>query len=328
MPTENRTRSPRPLKVLFVTNMYPDRNNPGSGAFVHQQAEHLRKAGHEIDILHVDGKRSRTKYLTSPIEVFRRTWATRYDIVHAHYGLSGVPSLFRYSAPLVITLHGSDALVGVLQPFISRAVCSLADAVIAVSKSISARIPGKVIPCGIDLGVFTPRDRKAARARLGLQADRKLVLFPFDPARKVKRYNLAEAAVNELADPKVQLLAVSKKRNDEMPWYYSAADAMILCSRSEGSPTSVKEALACNLPVVSTDVGDVREIMAGVDGCEICEPAPGALAHGLRRVLDRGTNALVESRSRMARYDHARVAAAIEDVYQSVIHHHRNSPQR
>src|SRR5438552_2104402 len=117
------------LTVLFVTNMYPDDENPGWGAFVRQQAEQLRKMGHRVDVLTIAPKKSRLGYLTASASVFNRTRKTPYDIVHAHYGLSGFPALFRHKTPLVITLHGSDALVGCIQPFVSRMVCSFADAV-------------------------------------------------------------------------------------------------------------------------------------------------------------------------------------------------------
>jgi teichuronic acid biosynthesis glycosyltransferase TuaC len=312
--------TPRLLKVLFVTNMYPDDDDPASGAFVRQQAEHLRKAGHQIDVLHIQASRSRLKYLTSPIDLFARTRTMSYDVVHAHYGLSGFPALFRYKTPLVITLHGSDALIGHIQPLISKVVCSLADAVIVVSKGISARIAGEIIPCGIDLEEFRPRDRTAARIRLGLPVQGKLVLFPFDPLRKIKRYEVARAAVDTLCNQDIKILTVCGKRNEDMPWYYSAADVMVLCSESEGSPTSVKEALACNLPVVSTDVGDVREIMEGIEGCEVCGDTPEMLAAGLKRVLGRQIDKSFESHLSMRRYDQSRVVAAIVKVYERVIH--------
>jgi teichuronic acid biosynthesis glycosyltransferase TuaC len=318
--SSNKDVPPGLLKVLFVTNMYPDETNPGSGAFVRQQAEHLRKAGHQVDVLHIESGRSRLKYLTSPIDVYAQTRRESYDVVHAHYGLSGFPALFRHKSPLVITLHGSDALVGHLQPLISKAVCSLADAVIVVSKGISARIAGQIIPCGIDLEVFTPRDRTAARVRLGLPVRGKLVLFPFDPKRKIKRYELARAAIYALSDPDTRILTVCGKRNEDMPWYYNAADVMVLCSESEGSPTSVKEALACNLPVVSTDVGDVREIMDGIEGCEICDDNAECLAQGLKRVLDRRIHKPFEGRLSMLRYDQGQIVAAIVKVYERVIH--------
>jgi glycosyltransferase involved in cell wall biosynthesis len=105
-----------------------------------------------------------------------------------------------------------------------------------------------------------------------------------------------------------------------MPWYYSAADAMLLCSDSEGSPTSVKEALACNCPVVSVDVGDVTDIMAGVDGVEICAQEVGALAAALRRVLRPPDGTVFQSANAMERYSQRRIAEAIVGVYRRVIH--------
>ncbi len=306
--------------MLFVTNMYPNRANPASGTFVWQQAEHLRKAGHQVDVLHIESGQSRLKYLTSLFDVLARTRRGSYDVVHAHYGLSGFPALFRYRTPLVITLHGSDALVGRLQPLISKTVCAFADAVIVVSKGIAARIAGEIIPCGIDMELFRPHDRTVARLRLGLPQHGKLVLFPFDRQRKIKRYPLAQAAIAALLDPEVHILTVCGKPNEDMPWYYSAADAMILCSESEGSPTSVKEALACNIPVISTDVGDVREIMDGIDGCEICPPSAESLAYSLRRALDRPVEKPFEGRLSMVRYDQSRVVEAIVKVYERLIH--------
>src|SRR5271166_1773329 len=323
--TAGLTPSPSPsvvrgaLKVLFVTNMYPDEAHPASGTFVWQQAEHLRKAGHQVDVLHIDSGRSRMKYFTSLFDVFARTRGGSYDVVHAHYGLSGFPALFRYKTPLVITLHGSDALVGQVQPLISKTVCAFADAVIVVSKGISARIAGDIIPCGIDMEVFRPHDRAAARLRLGLPERGKLVLFPFDPQRKIKRYQLAQAAVAALRDPGIQILTVCGKPNEDMPWYYSAADLMILCSESEGSPTSVKEALACNIPVISTEVGDVREIVDGIDGCEICPANAESLAQSLQRALNRSDEKPFEGRLSMPRYDKNRIVEAIVKVYERVI---------
>jgi teichuronic acid biosynthesis glycosyltransferase TuaC len=308
------------LNILFVTNMYPGPGCPSAGTFVQHQADYLRKAGHRVDILNIGERRSPLKYFRSIFDVLSRTRTYVYDVVHAHYGLSGVPALFRSHAPLVITLHGSDALVGRMQPLISKTVCSLADAVIVVSKGIARKIKGEIIPCGIDMEIFHPRDRAAARTRLGLPQKAKLVLFPFDPRRKIKRFDLAKAAVEHLGDPSIQILTVDGKPNTEMPWYYSAADVIVLSSKSEGSPTSVKEALSCDLPVVSTDVGDVREIVDGIEGCEICDGSAQSLGEGLRRVLDRGRNHPFAARQSMLRYDERNVVSAIIRVYERAIH--------
>src|SRR5262249_47662844 len=157
-----------------------------------------------------------------------------------------------------------------------------------VSAEMQRQIPGVIIPCGVDLNVFRPHDRHKARACLGWPQDKYLILFPFDPARSVKRYDLAKVAVERIVKEGLdaELVTVFSVENHKMPWYYSAADLMLLCSDREGSPTSVKEALACNLPVVATDVGDIREILRGVAGTQICTQEVGEIASSLRKVLE------------------------------------------
>jgi teichuronic acid biosynthesis glycosyltransferase TuaC len=309
------------LKVLVVTAMYPHAGNEGSGAFVNQQVEQLRALGHQVDVLHFPGYRSRLEYLKAAVEVSRRTRRQRYDVVHAHYGVTGLPALFCNRIPLVISLHGSDALVGWREPLLSRILCRLADATIVASRKIADRIPGEVIPCGVDLSVFEPKPRADARHRLQLKSERKYILFPFDPARSIKRFDLASRAVAKLAraGEDIELLSISKVPNAEMPWYYSASDAMILCSDSEGSSTAVKEALACNLPVVTTNVGDVREITQGIAGVEIVKQTTEALAGALEHVLYPPADFVFNSRAAMERYSQLKTAGAILRVYRQVI---------
>lgn len=301
--------------------MYPHRANPASGAFVAHQVGQLRRLGHRVDVLHILGYRSKWNYLTAAIRVFRATRRVRYDLTHAHYGLSGFPALFRVRTPLVVTLHGSDALVGRLQPWISRLVCRFADEVIVTSRQIAAGFPGEVIPCGVDLGLFTPRDRRESRERLGLPRDKTLILFPFDPRRKVKRYDLARTVLDRLNDRgwDSELVVVRAVASEEMPWYYGAADALLVCSDSEGSPTSVKEALASNTPVVSTDVGDVRELIQGVRGAEICRQDASSLAEGLERVLYHAGRFGFKGRDAARPYDQSLVAEAVLRVYRRVV---------
>lgn len=310
----------RSLRILFVTNMYPHPGNPVSGPFIMDQAESLRRLGHCVEVLNIAGY-PKFKYVEAAFKVFFRTLRYRYDIVHAHYGLSGFPALFRWRTPLVITLRGSDALVGKIEPLISHFVCHFADEVIVVSQEIASRFFGEVIPTGVDLEKFRPYDKKLARSRLSLPLNKRLVLFPFSPNRKVKRIDLAKRAVERLKSlgHDAELLVVSDVVHQEMPWYYSAADAMILCSDSEGSPNSVKEALACNLPVVCADVGAVREIMNGIPGTKICKQDVEALAKGLDEILRQEPSFVFESRSAMRRYDQRRIAESIIEVYDSVL---------
>jgi glycosyltransferase involved in cell wall biosynthesis len=274
-----------------------------------------------VDVINILGFQSKMNYLRCALDVMRMTSAVPYDIVHAHYGFSAYPAMFRLQAPLVITLHGSDVLGNIFERLCTRAVSHFADAVIVVSEEMRRRIPGTVIPCGVDLGVFKPHDRDEARARLRWPKDRHIVLFPFNPARREKRYDLATATVERLVQEGVdaELMTVFNVANGEMPWCYSAADAMLLCSDREGSPTSVKEALACNLPVVATEVGDVAELLSGVAGTRICPQDVGAIARNLREVLDGSRRREFQGRVAMARYDQALAVEKIVEVYADVL---------
>ena len=301
--------------------MYPSPEKPAYGAFVWQQAQQLRQFGHTVDVINILGFRSKLNYLKGAVEVLQKTRRTAYDIVHAHYGLSAFPAWFRLQPPLVLTLHGGDVLGTGLERLLSRVIWRFADTVIVVSEEMRRRIPGIVIPCGVDLNVFRPIDRDEARSRLGWPMDKYLILFPFDPARPVKRYDLAKAAVEQLAQAgvDVELVTVCNVENREMPWYYSAADAMVLCSDREGSPTAVKEALACNLPVVATDVGDVQEILRGVEGTRISTQEVSEIARNLREVLDVPRSGALEGPAAMARYDQALTVEKIISVYNKVL---------
>jgi glycosyltransferase involved in cell wall biosynthesis len=301
--------------------MYPHQGREGEGAFVMHQVEGLRNLGHEVEVYHIRGYRSKLEYLKTAWKVWLRTCEKRFDVVHAHYGVAAIAAIFRWRVPLVITLHGSDALEGKIQPPISRCLCKVASATVVVSKEIARKIPGEIIPCGVDLGCFEPKDRLAARRRLGLDPKRRYVLFPYDPARPVKRFDLASGAIERLNAEgiDVDLLTVHMMPNAEMPWYYSACDAMVLCSDSEGAPTAVKEALACNIPVVTTDVGDVREIVERIEGVPICEQTVGGLAEGLRCVLNPPMGFVFNGREAMRSYSQERIVDSIVAVYRRVM---------
>lgn len=310
------------MKILFVTNMYPTSERPAYGTFVWQQAEQLRQLGHIVDVVNILGFQSKLNYLKGAVEVFRKTCSVPYyDVVHAHYGLTAFSAWFRVRAPLIVTFHGSDVLGRRFERFCSKLISRFANAVIVVSEEMRRQVPGIVIPCGVDRDIFKPYNRDQARARLGWPLNKYVVLFPFDPNRRVKRYDLAKAAVERLQEEgiTVELVAVSGIENQEMPWYYGAADVMILCSDREGSPTSVKEALACNLPVVATDVGDIREILSGLEGTRICTQEVSEIARSLREILGAPRNDRFERRAAMKKYDQSLMAEKIIAVYHKIL---------
>ncbi|HEU5315046.1 MAG TPA: glycosyltransferase, partial [Chloroflexota bacterium] len=174
---------------------------------------------------------------------------------------------------------------------------------------------GWVIPCGVDLEAFSPVPRDAARARLGLPADKRLVLWAGEYWRPEKRFELVKEAIAraQLVLPDAELVLLAGKPHADVPLYMSACDALILASAAEGSPMVVKEAMACNLPVVSVPVGDVADVIAGTPGCVLAEPNPDALAAGVVDVLRSPRR--TDGRTRIQHLTQQSVARRVLDVY-------------
>src|SRR5204863_1044334 len=190
------------MRVLVVTSMYPTPSRPALGGFVRDQVEALRQIdGLEVELFAFEpGGASR--YARAARDLRRVHAGHRFDVVHAHYGLTGWTALaLGRRAPLVVTFHGTDLSHRVVGP-LSRALARRVDVAAPVSSSL-ARLPGgglpgagetraaPVLPCGVSLDRFGRRDRREARARLGLDPDRPHLLFPADPARPEKRHDRA-----------------------------------------------------------------------------------------------------------------------------------------
>ena len=308
------------LRILVVTAMYPCSERPGHGSFVEEQVRALRELGHSVHVVHIRSYRGRSEYLRGARTVRRLARAGGFDVVHAHYGLTALAALDHGGLPLFVTLHGSDVLGTRWQRLVSRFVCSRAATVIVVSEEIRRWIDGVVLPCGVDLERFRPLDRAAARRELSLDTEPRYVLFPFDPDRAVKRYDRAVSAVRHLAGAGVpaELLTVSGIPPDRMPLYYNASDVLLVCSDREGSPTVVKEALACNVPVVTTDVGDVRTLLGNVTGARVCDPTPESLSAGMTSVLALSRNRL-QLRERAKGFDGRATAERLTDLYRLAV---------
>jgi teichuronic acid biosynthesis glycosyltransferase TuaC len=214
-----------------------------------------------------------------------------YDLVHAHYVFSGIVARLQRRYPLLVSFHGAAEMVGWVG-LLCKALAPLADAVTVTSeqhKRELGRWDARVVPCGVDLDLFVPMPCAEARQQLGLPAEGKLVLF-VGIMRPEKRLDVIEGAVDTLRrqDPSVELIVATGQPHDRIPLYMNACDALALASDYEGSPVVIKEAMACNLPIVSVDVGDVAQVIAGIGGCYICRRNPVDMADKLKQALDRG----------------------------------------
>ena len=281
------------MRILVVTNMYPTEAEPAFGTVVGEQGPAFRRRGVDVEVPFVPGPRSKWNYLGGLFRLWKRLRSRRYDLLHAHYVFSGVIARCQWAYPVVVSFHGAGEMIG-WQGWLCKRLAPLVDGVTVTSPAHHAELgfaPARVVPCGVDLGLFQPMAKDEARQRLGLPGDARLPLFVGDP-RPEKRLPLIEEAVRQVAqnDPRVRLVKAIGVPHEQVPLYMNACDVLVLASDYEGSPVVIKEAMACNLPIVSVDVGDVTEIIAGLPGCYLAEQTvddlagkiAGALAFGRR----------------------------------------------
>jgi teichuronic acid biosynthesis glycosyltransferase TuaC len=259
------------MRVLVVTNMYPTAERPALGPFVRDQVEALRRRGDLEVELYAFGPGPRA-LVRAAAGLRRRYRGRRFDVVHAHFGLTAWPALLARLGPVVVTLHGNDLLVR--RSYVAtRAALPFTALTAAVSREFSQNLPGAgttrrvaVLPVGIDLERFRPIPRAEARARLGLDPAGPYVLFPHDPSRPLKRYDRAVAAAGD-----ARLLTLGGVPPGEVPYWVNAANAVLVPSAKEGFGLSVIEALACDVPVLATPVGIHPVALDGIAGAT-CAP--------------------------------------------------------
>ncbi len=259
----------QPVRALVVTNMWPSEADPAFGAFVRDQVDALRRLdGVEVDVFAFGPG----GYARAARDLRRRHGKDRYDVVHAHFGLTAGPALVLRGAPLVVTLHGTD-LRHPRSGRITRTLLRFVDLPAAVSAPLARELAGAgdtrqvaVLPCGVDLHRFAPIPRAQARAQLGLDPDEPCLLFPADPRRPGKRHDLAMDAADG-----VRLLSLGGVDPAQVPLWINAANAVVLPTEAEGFGLAVLEALACDVPVLTTPVGIHAQALAGLDGV-LCAP--------------------------------------------------------
>ncbi len=309
------------MKILVFTHMYPISGHPEYGIFVQQQVASLQREGVEVDVLFVNVKNSRWRYAWSFVPLIRQVLAHRYDLVHAHYVFAGVVARSQFRYPVVLTHHGPEAFTGWQAP-LCRFTSRLVDRSIVVTEQIKTSIgleSSVVIPCGVDFAMFKPCDQMWARTQLGLPERKKLVLFAGTYTERRKRFDIARQAVDLLkaGGMDVELVLAYKQPYEKIPLYMNACDVFVLPSEHEGSPQVVKEAMACNVPVVSVNVGDVADVLAGVEGCYVCPREPVSIAEKLRLVLAQGGR--TDGREKTRRFELSSIAKRIIQVYQETM---------
>lgn len=307
------------MRVLVVTNLWPTPEHPGRGGFVKDQVDALA-ALDGVDIeLFTFGTGAR-EYARAARQIRRRYATSDFDVVHAHYGLCGWSALPLTGAPHVVTFHGTDLEHPAVGP-LSRALARLVALPAPVSASLArARLPNApnptaVLPCGVNLDRFRPIDKRAARTQLGLDPDAPFVLFPSDPRRPEKRFDRARQVARAAG---TNVITYGERPPREIPLLINAANAVLAPSTREGFGLAPLEALACDVPVLATDVGIAPLALHGIAGT-LCGPFDATrwattLAPHLTTEDPR-----VEGRRRAALFDRNRLAERVLRAYQDLV---------
>jgi len=315
------------MRALVVTNMYPSPRRPAFGRFVFDQVEALRRLdGVEVEVEVVTGGRL-SAYAAAALQLRRRYRGSRFDVVHAHFGLSAWPAMAVGGSVRAVTLHGTD-LAHPRSRAITLAALRRMDLVGVVSDELAGSVPGwalrhgggaravQVLPCGVDVSRFRRTDRAEARRLLGLDPGGRYLLFPADRARPEKRYDLA-ADLAALCGAELLTLSggVEPAR---VPLYVNAANAVVVPSDREGFGLGVLEALACDVPVLATPHGVAMEALRGVDGT-LCAPFSLEVWRGALAAWLADDDPRVEGRLRAERFSADAMALRVAEAWRGAL---------
>lgn len=301
------------MKVLFVCS-----GNGGVSPVITEQARTLAGHGIDISIFPIIGSGA-LGYLSTVGRLRRSIKDLRPDVIHAHYSFSAYLARISTGIPVICSLMGSDVKAPGMQKWLLSVFVRFFWAETIVKSKEMKTLLGvervHVIPNGVDLDLCKPMDRSDCRKQLGWPDSKRIVLFASNPERAEKNYPLAKAAIEAIENPDVELRVVSGIDHHEIPVYLNAADLLILTSRWEGSPNIVKEAMACNIPIVSTKVGDVADLFTNTEGYILAESNPRSLSRNISLLLADGLSPNGRSRINQLGLDADSISGKLASFY-------------
>ena len=302
------------MKILILCSKNSGRIAP----FITDQVEALQKAGVVCEYFTVEGKGVKG-YLRNFIPMMRKIREFQPDIIHAHYGLSGLLANLQRKVPVVTTYHGSDINNPKVLRYSKVSIILSAWNIFVSDKNIQlAGVKGKfsLIPCGVDTDIFRPIERKPVREKLEFRESDHIVLFAGAFDNPVKNPELAKEALAKVPD--ARLMEMKGYSRVQVAELMNAADVCLMTSHSEGSPQFIKEAMACGCPIVSVDVGDVAEILEGVEGCRIADKNAKDVALKIEQVLIENKRTNGYEKIKNSGFEAAVVTEKIKNVYQNI----------
>ena len=311
------------IKVLIVCSGNIENHNIKiHHAFVYEQIEFVKnKYNVEYDTLFIKGK-GILGYLKNYPEIKKKIKKYKPDLIHAHYGLSGLLSCLQRAVPVVITFHGSEVVSSFLK-ILSSFAAMMSKYNIYVAKHIRDKMfyktqrNYKIIPCGINLDESREVDKKESLTKMGLKRENINILFGGAFNNMTKNYELAKNAINNISEKEINLIELKGFERSEVTYLLNACDLILLPSISEGSPQVIKEAMACNCPIVATDVGEIRDIISDAEGCYLTSFEPKDVSNNIKLALEYGKR--TNGREKIKRFDNNLIAEIISSVYKEVL---------
>ena len=303
--------------MLFVSSGNHDN---GTNIIVKNQGNSLINNGIDLDYFSIEGKGA-LGYLRNIPKLSRHLKNGSYHLVHAHYSKSAIFASLATRLPIIVSLMGSDAKDKYIWKYLTK-ILSRNKWKYTIVKSEKMKtelgLPSvQIIPNGVDFQKFNYINKHTAQKRAKFDPAYKHILFISKPNRKEKNFWLADSAVKSLNIKRLRLKIVDGVSHNLISTYMNASDVLLLTSLWEGSPNVIKEAMACNCPIVSTDVGDVKQIIGNTDGCYICSYDPRDVANKIKLALDFGKR--TNGREKIKHLDSNIIAKNMIQLYESVL---------
>lgn len=315
------------MRVLHITTNYPTPDYPIFGIFVKEQVDSLRALGMDCDVFYCDRRgRGTWMYLTYIPRLWWKILRGRYDIIHCHHALSALIclcTLWPLFKKCVVSYQNDPAREWKLNCFSLIHLC-FNRIIIKNTSTYLSKSRTVYLPNGCNADFFEPKDRIACRKELGLNPEAVYILYMDSNkwGRTQKRKDRFDAVLELLrhdgAD--VRALELYNTPRELIPAYMNACNMHLISSDFEGSPNSVKECMCCNVPVVSTDVGNVRDMIGDIPGCYVvADFSPEALARAVMMVLNspepfRGRDAFLKKG-----YSLSDVALKLKSLYEEIL---------
>lgn len=312
------------MKVLVVASGNSEKISPliKDQIFVEDQIKALSEKGIEIDRFLINGLGIKG-YLKNRKPLIQKIIEFNPDLIHAHYGLSGLLANLQRKKHVITTYHGSD--INNIIPFILSLISiflSKYNIFVTNKLALKARVNKKysIISCGVNLNTFKVLDKTEPRKKMGMSLGKYYILFSAAFSNKVKNYPLAAEAIKQLKSRgyDIELVEFIGYDRDETSTLMNAVDCVLVTSFKESGPLVIKEAMAVNTPAVSVDVGDVNEIMNSLDGYYLASYSPKDIADKIQSALAFGKRTNGRKRIIELGLDSETVTNKILEVYKKV----------